>query len=100
MGWSSIAVNTFGTRPVTRDSIAFVLNHMSDTSIHEVARTLPVKLGNFGLHILDAKAKFVSRRTNDDQEWPTGEHAPDGKAPATLSASVKFQMVRLSLNFL
>jgi len=65
---------------------------MSESSIHEAARRLPSELENSNLHVLEAKAKFVSRRTNDDQEWPTGEHAPDGKVPAALSASVKFQM--------
>lgn len=72
---------------------------MSYSNIHEAAGRLPSELEKANLYVLDARAKFLSRRTNEDEEWPTGEHAPDGKVPAALSANLKFLLVRMFFVF-
>jgi hypothetical protein len=63
------------------------------SSVHEVAQKLPAELETANLNFLDAKSRFTSKRTNDDQEWPTGEYALDAKFPAALAANVKDQRV-------
>lgn len=65
----------------------------SKPSLHETAQRVSSEIQDSKLHVLDAKAKFLARRTNDDEDWAVGDQAPDGKVPAELAAEVKFQLV-------
>lgn len=63
------------------------------SSLHDTAQRLSSEIQGSDLHVLDAKAKFLARRTNDDEDWSVNDQAPDGKVPAELAAEVKFQLV-------
>lgn len=73
-------------------SITFASDIMTNSSaIHEAAQGLNSELENADLLLLRSKPKFLSKKTHDDQEWPTSNDGPDALLPAALAASVEFQ---------
>ena len=65
---------------------------MSNSSaIHEAVQGLNSELENADLLLLKSKPKFLSKKTHDDQEWPTSNDGPDALLPAALAANVEFQ---------
>lgn len=67
---------------------------MTSTSpaVHERVQRLNSELENADLLLLKSKPKFLSKKTHDDQEWPTSD-GPDALLPAGLAANVEFQKV-------
>jgi len=65
---------------------------MSNSSaIHETVQRLNSELENADLLLLKSKPKFLSKKTHDNQEWPTSNDGPDALLPAALAANVEFQ---------
>ena len=65
---------------------------MSNSSaIHEAVQRLNSELEDADLLLLKSKPKFLSKKTHDDQDWPTSHDGPDALLPATLAANVEFQ---------
>lgn len=65
---------------------------MSNSSaIHETVQRLNAELENADLLLLRSKPKFLSKKTHDDQEWPTSNDGPDVLLPTALAANVEFQ---------
>ena len=60
-------------------------------AIHETAQRLNSELEDADLLLLKSKPKFLSKKTHDDQEWPTSNDGPDALLPASLAANVEFQ---------
>ena len=60
-------------------------------AIHEAVQRLNSELENADLLLLQSKPKFLSRKTHDNQEWPTSNDGPDALLPAALAANVEFQ---------
>src|ERR1700753_203432 len=65
----------------------------SSSTIHETVQRLNAELENADLLVLKSKPKFLSKKTHDDQEWPTSNDAPDALSPAGLAANVELQKV-------
>ncbi|KAF9652460.1 hypothetical protein BDM02DRAFT_3089128 [Thelephora ganbajun] len=59
----------------------------NNSAIHETVQRLNSELENADLLLLKSKPKFLSKKTHDDQEWPTSNDGPDALLPAVLAAN-------------
>ena len=83
------------TRSIT---LAFNSDMMSNNSAnHETVQRLNSELESADLLLLKSKPKFLSKKTHDDQEWPTSNDGPDALLPAALAANVESQKVSDSI---
>ena len=65
----------------------------TSSAVHETVQRLNSELESADLLLLKSKPKFLSKKTHDDQEWPTSNDGPDALLPAALAANVEFQKV-------
>ena len=65
----------------------------NSSTIHETVQRLNAELENVDLLLLKSKPKFLSKKTHDDQEWPTSNDGSNALLPAALAANVEFQKV-------
>ena len=71
---------------------------MSNSSaVHEAVQRLNSELEDADLLLLKSKPKFLSKKTHDDQDWPTSHDGPDALLPAALATNVEFQKAGSSI---
>jgi len=88
---ASLPAATSSVRPITFNKFNTPDMMSNNPAIHEAAHRLDTELENADLLLLKSKPKFLSKKTHDDQEWPTSNDGPDALLPAALAANVEFQ---------
>ena len=63
----------------------------NSSTVHETVQRINAELENADLLLLKSKPTFLSKKTHDNQEWPTSNEGPDALLPVALAANVEFQ---------